>query len=94
MALGGDLTDNANALRMAGVKDESSDDLNALTASEFYRRIVTNIVQNLMNQQSEISGVDINQEAAEILIYEQMFQAMAKYMSTIHASMASLMQVV
>lgn len=40
------------------------------------------IVQNLSSRQSEISGVDVNQEAAQMLIFEQMYQAMAKYLST------------
>jgi len=52
------------------------------------------IVQSLLNQQSEISGVDINEEAARMLVFEQMFQAMAKYMSTIQSSISSLMEIV
>ena len=52
------------------------------------------IVHNLLNQQSEISGVDINEEAAQMLIFEQMFQAMAKYISTLQESMASLMNII
>ena len=48
-------------------------------------------IQNLSNQQSEISGVNINDEAAQMLIFEQMFQAMAKYMSTLQNSMTTLM---
>jgi flagellar hook-associated protein 1 FlgK len=51
------------------------------------------IVQNLESRRDEISGVDINEEAAELLIYEQMFQAMAKYISTIQTSMESLMEI-
>ncbi len=49
------------------------------------------MVQNLANQRSEISGVDINEEAAQLLIFEQMFQAMAKYISTIQSSIDSIM---
>lgn len=51
------------------------------------------MVQNLTNRQSEISGVDINQEAAQLLVFEQMFQAMAKYLSTIQTSLTTLMNV-
>ena len=40
-----------------------------------------------------MSGVDINEEAAELLVYEQMFQAMAKYIATVQTSMASLMEI-
>lgn len=110
-ALGTDMTDNANSLRMAAVKDEAISSLSSLTCGEFYRQLVTDvgqeayirqisqdnievIIQNLLNQQSEISGVDINDEAAQLLIFEQMFQAMAKYMNTIQSSIDSIMQLI
>ena len=48
-------------------------------------------IQNLSNQQSELSGVNINDEAAQMLIFEQMFQAMAKYMGTIQSSLTTIM---
>ncbi|MBN2271165.1 MAG: flagellar hook-associated protein FlgK [Sedimentisphaerales bacterium] len=108
--LGADMTDNTNALRLAGVQDETLSSLGSLTCGEFYRQLVTNvglevstrdteqsnielIVQNLESRRDDISGVDINKEAAELLIYEQMFQAMAKYISTIQTSMQSLMEI-
>jgi flagellar hook-associated protein 1 FlgK len=49
------------------------------------------IVQNLTNQRDEISGVDINEEAVQLLVYEQMFQAMAQYLSTVRETMDNLM---
>ncbi|MBN2136644.1 MAG: flagellar hook-associated protein FlgK [Sedimentisphaerales bacterium] len=108
VALGAEMEDNRNAIRMAGVKDQAVSDLTSLTCGEFYRKVVTGIgqkismreisqdnvkqmVQNLAGRQSEASGVDINEEAAELLVYEQMFQAMAKYMNTVQVSMTSLM---
>jgi flagellar hook-associated protein 1 FlgK len=110
-ALGADMTDNANALRMAGLKDQAVTSLNSMTLGEFYRQMVTDIgqqlfvkqarkdntesmVQNLSNQQSEISGVDINDEAARMLLFEQMFKAMSKYMSTIQSLLISIMEIV
>ncbi len=107
-ALGADMTDNANALRLAGLRDQAVSSLGAMTPGEFYHRMITDIgqqlsvkqmrrdnievmVQNLLNQQSEVSGVDINDEAARLLIFEQMFQAMAKYMATIQSTVAALM---
>lgn len=51
------------------------------------------VVLNLTNRRTEVSGVDINREAAELLVFEQMFQAMAQYMNTINTSMASLMEI-
>ncbi|MBN2133952.1 MAG: flagellar hook-associated protein FlgK [Sedimentisphaerales bacterium] len=52
------------------------------------------MIQNLETQKSDLSGVDINDEAAQILVYEQMFQAMAKYLNTVQDTMMTLMQVV
>jgi flagellar hook-associated protein 1 FlgK len=50
------------------------------------------MLNNLLNQQGEISGVNINDEAAQLLIFEQMFQAMAKYITTVQTSMATIME--
>jgi flagellar hook-associated protein 1 FlgK len=110
-ALGAQLTDNSNALRLANLKEQTVNSLNGMTAEEFYRQLVTDIgqhvsvkqmrmdnietmVQNLANRQSEISGVNINDEAAQILIFEQMFNAMAKYLTTVQSAILTLMDVV
>ena len=110
-ALGAEMTDNTNALRMAGLRDQTLSNLGTMTPGEFYRRLVTDIgqqlsvkqmqednaesmVQNLANQQSDISGVNINDEAAKLLVFEQMFQAMAKYLSTVQSSLSTLMEIV
>jgi flagellar hook-associated protein 1 FlgK len=110
-AQGADLTDNTNALRLASVGETEIDELNSLTAGQFYRKLVTdigqqlsmkqtskstteNLVQSLASQQSEISGVDINDEAAQMLVFEQMFQASAKYLSTVQSTLASLMDLI
>jgi len=109
--LGAEMTDNANAFRMAGLKDESLSSLEGMAPGEFYRRLVAGIgqqislkemqqenvasmIQNLANQQTEISGVNINDEAAQMLVFEQMYQAMATYLNAIKSSMASLMEIV
>jgi flagellar hook-associated protein 1 FlgK len=52
------------------------------------------LVLNLTNQQSEISGVNINDEAAQMLIFEQMFKAMAKYLSTLQSSLSTVMDII
>ena len=110
-ALGAEMTDNTNAVRLAGLKDEKLSDLDNLTIGGFYRKLVTDIgqeisvkqireentsaiVQNLISQQSELSGVDINDEAAKMLIFEQMFQAMSKYLNTIQKTMQSIMDII
>jgi len=109
-ALGSELTDNTNAVRLAGLKDQTMESLSGMTPAEFYRQMVTDIgqqvsvkqmrqenietvVQNLTNQQSDISGVDINDEAAQILVFEQMFQAMAKFLSTVQSSILTMMEI-
>jgi flagellar hook-associated protein 1 FlgK len=105
------MTDNTNASLMAGLKDQALSSLNTMTPVEFYRRLVTDIgqqlylknihqdniemiSQNLVNQQTEISGVNINDEAAQMLVFEQMYQAMAKYMNTVQSSISSLMELI
>ncbi|MHC4568781.1 MAG: hypothetical protein ACYTE3_23845, partial [Planctomycetota bacterium] len=102
-ALGADTTDNTNAVRMAGTKDQTSSNLDSMTPQEFYRRLVTDIgtlvssrkmrednieiiMQDLATQQSETSGVD--------LLFEQMFKAMAKYLSTIQSSLSTVMEII
>jgi flagellar hook-associated protein 1 len=110
-SLGADMTDNSNALRMEGVRDEAVSSLDSMTPAEFYRQMTADIgqkvsvrqihkdnieamVQNITSQQNEVSGVDVNDEAARLLIFEQMFKAMAKYMTTIQSSLTDLMQVI
>jgi flagellar hook-associated protein FlgK len=110
-ALGADMTDNINALRLAGLKDQAISDLDDMTPGEFYRRLVTDlgrqisvkqmqqdsteaVIQNLANQQSEISGVDINDEAAQLLVLEQMFQAMAKYIASVQSTISTIMDMI
>lgn len=52
------------------------------------------MMQNLSQQQSEISGVNINDEAAQLLVFQQTFQAVAKYLSSLQEAMMILMDVV
>ena len=52
------------------------------------------MVQSIATQQNEVSGVDINDEAARLLVFEQMFKAMAKYLTTIQSSLAAVMEVI
>jgi len=110
-ALGADMTDNTNAVRMANVNDEAISGLDSLTCGEFYRQMVTDVGQqlsvkqmrqdnieiialNLTNQQSEVSGVDINDEASKLLVFEQIFRAIAKYMNTINSSISTVIELI
>jgi flagellar hook-associated protein 1 FlgK len=52
------------------------------------------MLQNLENQRSEISSVDVNDEAALLMIFERMFQAMAKYLTTLQSTLDMLMKIV
>ena len=109
-ALRNDMANNNNALRMVALKDQALSDLNSLTSGEYYRRLITNVgqqvsvkhmnqvnvetlVQNLTNQQNELSGVNINDEAAKMLIFEQMFKAMGKYLNVIQSSLSTIMEI-
>ncbi len=109
-ASGADMTDNTNASRMANLREQTVTSLNSMTFGEFYRKMITDIgqelfvkqthkdnleamIQNLGNQQSEISGVNINDEATRILLFEQMFKAMSKYLSTIQSSLIAIMEI-
>jgi flagellar hook-associated protein 1 FlgK len=50
------------------------------------------VLKDLNTQQSNVSGVDVNDEAAQMLMYEQMFTAMSKYLNTVYSMLMSLMQ--
>ncbi|MCX5645685.1 MAG: flagellar hook-associated protein FlgK [Phycisphaerae bacterium] len=52
------------------------------------------MLQNLQKQRSDLSSVNINDEAALLLVYQQMFQAAAKYLSTLQATMTTLMDMI
>ncbi|PKL50681.1 MAG: flagellar hook-associated protein FlgK [Planctomycetes bacterium HGW-Planctomycetes-1] len=64
-----------------------------LSLKQMRQENVEVLLLNLQNQQSEISGVDINEEAAQLLVYQQMFQAIAKYMTTINAMLKNVMEI-
>ncbi|MBN1359563.1 MAG: flagellar hook-associated protein FlgK [Sedimentisphaerales bacterium] len=52
------------------------------------------VIQNLTQHQSEISGVNINDEAAQLLIFEKMFQAVAKYINSLQTALNTLMDTI
>jgi flagellar hook-associated protein 1 FlgK len=96
---------------MVALRNQAVTALGSLTPGEYYRRLITDIgqqvsvkqshqknveamIQNLANQQNEISGVNINDEAARMLIFEQMFKAMAKYMSILQSSLSTIMEII
>jgi flagellar hook-associated protein 1 len=64
-----------------------------LSSTETRQENIQAMVQNLVSQQSQLSGVNINDEAAQMLLFEQMFQAMSKYLSTLQNSMSTMMEI-
>ncbi len=42
---------------------------------------IDTILHQLTNQRDEVSGVDLNDEAAKLLVFQQMYQAVAKFVS-------------
>ena len=62
-----------------------------LSTKEMQRGSFEDILHNLDKQQSSISGVDVNDEAAQLLVFEQMFQAMARYLVAVQNSIDNLM---
>ena len=52
------------------------------------------VKKQLSNQRDKTSGVDVNEEAAKLMIYEKMFQAMSKFISTQNDALKSLMQMI
>lgn len=65
-----------------------------ITVREIRQENVEVIVQNLQNQRDEISGVDVNEEAAQLMIFQQMFQTMAKYMDVLQITIESVMSII
>lgn len=56
---------------------------NQISVTKTLQENTSGVWRNLSEQRSQISGVDMNDEAAKMLLYERMFQAMARYMNTI-----------
>lgn len=108
-AMGSELVDNANALRIAELQDSSQSALKSLSITDFYHSMVTQLGQdisnkrlrhenteaillNLGNRRSDTSGVDVNEEAARILMFQQIFQAMARYINSVNTNMTTLLE--
>jgi len=52
------------------------------------------LMKDYMNQRDVVSGVDINDEAAKMLVFEQMFQAMAKYLEEVQKTIFAIMDII
>lgn len=49
------------------------------------------VLNSLTQQRDTVSGVDINDQASLMMVYERMFQAMARYMNTVSESFETIM---
>lgn len=49
------------------------------------------IVRSLEEQRDEASSVDVNEQASLMIVYERMFQAMAKYLNSVNDSIDTIM---
>jgi len=55
---------------------------------------IESVLRELGSQRDDLSGVDINEEAARLLLFEQMFQAMARYLAAVDQSYQHLMDII
>jgi len=64
-------------------------------ASRESRSLALKTVRNqLINQRDYASGVDVNEEAAKLIMFEHMFQAVSKFISTQHQAFKELMTLI
>lgn len=52
------------------------------------------ILQNLKQQREAVSGVDINEQASQMMMYERMFQAMAKFLNVVFETQKIVMTII
>jgi flagellar hook-associated protein 1 FlgK len=55
---------------------------------------IETVRQDLQRQREDLSGVNINDEAAQMLLLQQMFQACAKYLSSLQTAITTLMDLI
>jgi len=82
-SLGGRTVGDYYSQFAAGVGEVVADRQNACDSAKY-------VVQQLQTSQAQVSGVDINEEAAGLMVFERMYQAMAKYMSTLQKTQGYL----
>ncbi|KPK85896.1 MAG: hypothetical protein AMJ81_02485 [Phycisphaerae bacterium SM23_33] len=62
--------------------------------SESKKSSLESMMNQMLNQRDQMSGVDLNDEASKMLIFENMFQALAKVVSTQDSVLQMLMELV
>ena len=105
-ATGGASGDNSNLTKMIDIQNQSvingatpTDAFSNLTFSigntisqaNTDATATGNILTQLQNQQGSISGVSLDEESSNLLLYQRSFQAAAKVISTVDTLMANLL---
>ncbi len=67
---------------------------NEVSVTEMQHSNIQSIHRSLEQQRDEISGVDINEQASLMMLYERMFQAMARYMNTINKTYETVLTII
>ncbi|MBN1124160.1 MAG: flagellar hook-associated protein FlgK [Sedimentisphaerales bacterium] len=87
------LTDLAGMDPKSYYRDLATDVGNEIAVANVRYDNAHGVWRSLLSQRSDVSGVDMNDEAAQMLVYERMFQAMAKYMNTVTDTLDMLMSI-
>ena len=65
-----------------------------LSGAKMRMENANNNIAHLAQQRDDISGVDINVEATNLMVYQRMFQSMAKYINTVSSTLESIMSII
>jgi flagellar hook-associated protein 1 FlgK len=65
----------------------------AVSIRKARRESLDGVMQQLRNHRDDVSGVDINEEAAKLLSYEKMFQAMSRFVGVQDQALGYLMDI-
>ncbi|HHH76177.1 MAG TPA: hypothetical protein ENL03_04045, partial [Phycisphaerae bacterium] len=65
-----------------------------ISSKESREQALRTVREQLLNQKDYASGVDVNEEAAKLLMFEHMFQAVSKFISTQHQIFKELMTLI
>ena len=104
------VSDNTNALRLAGVQEAALEGLGGLTVDNFYAELIGKIgldarmaqrsatnAQQLreaaQNQRDAVSAVNQDEEAVNLLRYQQLYSFAARYVNTVDELMDQLMAI-
>ncbi|MCY2931662.1 MAG: flagellar hook-associated protein FlgK [Planctomycetota bacterium] len=64
----------------------------SVATTDALQKSFNDILQQITQQREAISGVDVNVEAANLLVFERMYQAISKYISTQDKALSYLME--